>query len=47
MIETLRLVAPWLSASTLAWVAYYLVGNLRIRPKIGQRPGRFLRFSWK
>ena len=36
MIETLRLIAPWLSASTLAWVAYYLVGNLRIRPKIGR-----------
>ena len=47
MTETLRLIAPFLGASTLAWVAYYLVKNLRIRPKVGRAPGRLLRFSWK
>ena len=36
MTETLRLIAPFLGASTLAWVAYYLVKNLRLRPKVGR-----------
>jgi tight adherence protein C len=36
MTETLRLIAPILCAGTLAWVAYYLVVNLRIRPKAGR-----------
>ena len=36
MTETLRLIAPLLGASTLAWVAYYLVSNLRLRPKVGR-----------
>ena len=36
MTETLRLITPVLGASTLAWVAYYLVNNLRLRPKVGR-----------
>jgi Flp pilus assembly protein TadB len=34
--ETLRLIAPILSASTLAWVVYYLARNLRFRPKVAR-----------
>jgi hypothetical protein len=34
MTETLHLIAPMLCASILAWMAYYLAKNLRIRPKI-------------
>ena len=36
MTETLRLIAPFLGASTLAWVAYFLVKYIRIRPKVGR-----------
>ena len=36
MTETLRLITPFLGASTLAWVAYYLVKNLRLRPKVSR-----------
>jgi Flp pilus assembly protein TadB len=32
MTEILRLMAPFLGASTLAWVVYYLASHLRIRP---------------
>ncbi|MCU0486949.1 MAG: type II secretion system F family protein [Anaerolineales bacterium] len=36
MTETLRLIAPFLGAGTLALVVSYLVANLRIRPKIAR-----------
>jgi Flp pilus assembly protein TadB len=36
MAETLRLIAPFLGAGTLAMVATYLVANLRIRPKVAR-----------
>jgi Flp pilus assembly protein TadB len=36
MIDTLRLIAPFLSALTLTWVAYYLARNLRILPRVGR-----------
>ena len=41
MNETLRLIAPYLSASTLAWLAYFLVKNLRFRAKAGRLLGDF------
>ncbi len=34
MTETMHLIAPYLGASTLAWVVYCLASNLRIRPKV-------------
>ncbi len=36
MTDTLRMVAPFLSASTLALVTYFLTSSLRIRPKVGR-----------
>jgi tight adherence protein C len=36
MAETLRLIAPFLGAGTLALVASYLVADLRIRPKVAR-----------
>jgi Flp pilus assembly protein TadB len=41
MTETLSLIAPYLSASCLAWLAYYLVSNLRFRSKAGRLLGEF------
>jgi Flp pilus assembly protein TadB len=36
MADTLRLVAPFLGAGSLALVAYFLAGSLRVRPKVGR-----------
>jgi tight adherence protein C len=36
MTEILRLAAPFLGAGTLAFMAYFLAGNLRIRPKVAR-----------
>jgi tight adherence protein C len=36
MTDTLRLVAPFLGAGTLALLAYFFAGSLRARPKVGR-----------
>ena len=36
MTDTLRLIAPFLGAGTLALVAFFLAGSLRVRPKVGR-----------
>jgi len=36
MADTLRLVAPFLGAGTLALVAFFLIGSLRVRPKVAR-----------
>ena len=36
MADTLRLVAPFLGAGTLALVAYFLAGSLNVNPKVGR-----------
>lgn len=36
MADTLRLVAPFLGAGTLALVVYFLAGSLNLRPKVGR-----------
>jgi len=36
MAETLRLVAPFLGAGTLALVVYFLAGSLNLKPKVGR-----------
>jgi Flp pilus assembly protein TadB len=45
MTQTLRLTAPLLSAMCLAWMVYYLVMNLRIRPKAGRALEDFYAFA--
>jgi tight adherence protein C len=36
MADTLRLVAPFLGAGTLALVVYFLAGSLNLKPKVGR-----------
>ena len=36
MTDTLRLIAPFLGAGTLALVAFFLAGSLRVRPKVAR-----------
>ena len=36
MADTLRLVAPFLGAGTLALVVYFLTGSLNLKPKVGR-----------
>jgi Flp pilus assembly protein TadB len=45
MTENLRLIAPFLGASTMAWLAYFLASNLRIRPKAGRALEDFYAFA--
>jgi Flp pilus assembly protein TadB len=47
MADTLRLIAPFLGASTLALVAYFLANNLRVRSKIGRRLEDFAGTSFR
>jgi Flp pilus assembly protein TadB len=36
MTETLHLIAPFISASILAWIVFYLLRNLRFQPRAGR-----------
>jgi len=36
MIQTLRSISPFVLSLTLGWLAFYLVKNLRIQPKVGR-----------
>jgi tight adherence protein C len=41
MTDTLRLAAPFLGAGTLAFLAYFLTGSLRVKPRAGRMLDEF------